>query len=408
MTDDSTPVTERWGDECRVSLRSTAELADALPYLMGFHPDDSIVLVALHGSRGRFGGRIRFGIPENPAEWPTVARHLAADLAATGTARGGTPDAALVYLCQDPSPGHTGRHVRERLRPLAEHLRAACDRLGMPAREALCISGGRYWSYCCPDDRCCPEDGGELPLPGTSAMAAAAVWAGIHVQGSLTDMERRLEPLGPPVAARQERALDKAALALVPRVCAAGERERLRKEVLVLAGRLLDRFRAAPPAGARSCLPGGRDGRPQEASPWAERVAGEDSRDDQLLSEEEAATLVIGLQDHVTRDQAAEWMEGDVAPAALRLWRAVARRCVGAYREHAAAPLALAGWVAWSLGDEAGGRVALGRALRTDPDYLFARLLHQACNAGLDPERLRQCLREERAQRIGLATDALP
>ena len=99
-------------------------------------------------------------------------------------------------------------------------------------------------------------------------------------------------------------------------------------------------------------------------------------------------------------------MEGDVASAALRLWRALARRCVGAYREYAAAPSALAGWVAWSLGDEVGCRVALGRALRTDPDYLFARLLHQACNGGLDPERLRRCVREERARREGQVAGA--
>ncbi|WP_375537915.1 DUF4192 family protein [Streptomyces sp. Amel2xB2] len=46
-----------------IALRGPAELADALPYLLGFYPDDSIVVVALHGPRGRFGGRIRLGIP---------------------------------------------------------------------------------------------------------------------------------------------------------------------------------------------------------------------------------------------------------------------------------------------------------------------------------------------------------
>jgi len=90
-------------------------------------------------------------------------------------------------------------------------------------------------------------------------------------------------------------------------------------------------------------------------------------------------------------------MEEPDAEAALRLWRALARRCVGSYGEHAAAPLTLAGWVAWSSGDEPSARVALGRALRVDPHYLFAKLLHQACNEGLDPELLRQCLRRDGA-----------
>ena len=64
--------------------------------------------------------------------------------------------------------------------------------------EALCISGGRFWSYCCPDERCCPAEGTPLALPGTSVMAAAATYAGIQVRGSLREMEARLTPLGAP------------------------------------------------------------------------------------------------------------------------------------------------------------------------------------------------------------------
>src|SRR5690606_11354283 len=102
-----------------------------------------------------------------------------------------------------------------------------------------------------------------------------------------------------------------------------------------------------------------------------------------------------GLQDRPTRDRAAAWMEGDEAAPALRLWRTLARRCVGPYGEYAAAPLTLAGWVAWSSGDELEAREALAMALGADPDYLFARLLHRACNEGLDPESIRRCLRGE-------------
>ena len=38
-------------------------------------------------------------------------------------------------------------------------------------------------------------------------------------------------------------------------------------------------------------------------------------------------------------------------------------------------------------------------ALGADPGDLFARLLHQACNEGLDPESIRRCLRAERGGR---------
>lgn len=70
----------RPADEQQVTLRSPAELADALPFLMGFHPSDSIVLVALHGDEGRFGGRLRLGIPRSPREWAPVSEQLAACL----------------------------------------------------------------------------------------------------------------------------------------------------------------------------------------------------------------------------------------------------------------------------------------------------------------------------------------
>ncbi|MEU5613080.1 DUF4192 domain-containing protein [Streptomyces sparsogenes] len=365
------------GDE-QITLRSPAELADALPYVLGFHPDDSIVMIALHGPRGRFGGRLRLGIPESSEEWPEVCDQLAECLVTGSERRAGRPDGTVLFLCQEPRDGESGQDVMERLRPLAQRLRTACGGLEVPVFEALCISDGRFWSYVCPDRRCCPPEGVPLTLPGTSVMAAAATYAGVHVRGSLREMEARLAPLAPPRAEEQERALDTAGCELVPRILGGTDCAAVREETLVLLGGMLARFRAAPPI--------------------ADQVAA-DLRDDGLIGDQEAAAVIIGLQDRLARDRAAQWMEGPDAEPALRLWRALSRRCVGSYTEHAAAPLTLAGWVAWSVGDEPAARVALGRALSADPHYLFARLLHQACNEGLDPELLRRCLRQDRADR---------
>ncbi|MFD7502790.1 DUF4192 domain-containing protein [Streptomyces sp. NPDC059850] len=360
----------------QVTLRSPAELADALPYVLGFHPDDSVVMIALHGPRGRFGGRLRLGIPGVREEWPEVCDQLAECLIGGSERRGDRPDGIVLFLCQEPAEGESGRDVMERLRPLAQRLRTACGGFEVPVFEALCISGGRFWSYVCPDRRCCPPEGVPLALPGTSVMAAAATFAGVRVRGSLREMEARLAPFSGARADGQERALDTAGGRLVPRILGGVDGPAVREETLGLARRMLERLRGAPPI----------------ADPGAADV-----RDDGLLDVEEAASVIIGLQDRVARDRAAQWMEGPDAEAALRLWRALARRCVGSYGEHAAAPLTLAGWVAWSSGDEPSARVALGRALRVDPHYLFAKLLHQACNEGLDPELLRQCLRRDGA-----------
>ncbi|MEV6110157.1 DUF4192 domain-containing protein [Streptomyces sp. NPDC051940] len=395
--------------DMQITLRTPAELADALPYLMGFHPTDSVVMVALKGERGTFGGRLRLGIPAARDEWTDVAHQLAECLVEGSLKRGAELTGIIVFLCQDPAGDESPGDVMERLRPLAQRLRVACGRFDVPVVEALCLSAGRYWSYLCPDSACCPGEGTALAEPGTSAMAAAATYAGIQVRGSLREMEARLTPRAELPADPQTQALDAAGAALVPRILggvpvvsgapvvgdsgadrsdaahhpadgggpvrrsAAAERRAVRREILTLAARVLSRLAADPP------------GRGADA-------AG-DAHDDALIADDEAASLIIGLQDRATRDRAAEWMEGRDAAPALRLWRALARRCVGPYREHATAPLTLAGWVAWSSGDDTAARVAFSKALHLDPAYTFASLLHQAVNEGLDPEPLRRSLR---------------
>ncbi|MFJ3494227.1 DUF4192 domain-containing protein [Streptomyces sp. NPDC086091] len=363
----------------RVTLRTPAELADALPYLLGYRPEDSIVLVALNdlGGRGRFGGRARLGIPAAPDDWPAVARQLAQGLVTGSERRGVRPAQMVAYLCQEPRDGETGRQVMQRLKPLAQLLRVACGDLDVPVIEALCIADGRFWSYCCSLPGCCPAEGAPMGLPGTSVLAAAATYAGIQVRGTLRELRSRLVPLEISTVPDQEAALDRAGAAMVPRIIRDGSRDAVAEETLTLATRLIRRFTDVPVVSAAHLA---------------------DRADDALLSSDEAASLILGLQDRETRDRAAAWMEGPDAPPALRLWRALARRCVGSYGEHAAAPLTLAGWVAWSSGDELEAREALAMALGADPDYLFARLLHQACNEGLDPESVRRCLRAGRGR----------
>ncbi|MFB7265385.1 DUF4192 domain-containing protein [Streptomyces nojiriensis] len=362
----------------QITLRSPAELADALPYMLGFHPTDSLVMVAVHGEGGRFGGRLRVGIPSSPAEWEDTARQVAECLIRGSERRGGKPDGIVVYLCQEPGGEESGRRVMTRLRPLAQGIRLACGALDVPVLEALCLSAGRFWSYVCPDERCCPAEGSRLAAVGTSVLAATATFAGLQVRGSLREIEGRMAPLRGAVAEEAEQALDRAAAALMPRILDGATREEVGAETIALARILMRRLTLAPPA---------------------EGGAHADDWDDALLGHDEAAALILGLQDREIRDIAAEWMEGEDAAPALRLWRALARRCVGAYGEHAAAPLTLAGWVSWSTGDEPTARIAFGLALRADAEYRFAQLLHHACNEGIDPEGLRQCLREERRRR---------
>ncbi|MEV0847116.1 DUF4192 family protein [Streptomyces sp. NPDC049954] len=483
-----------------VSARARTELVDALPHLLGYVPENSIVLLAVHGEQGRVGRYVRVGIPATEQDWPAAAEQIAASLldrfqdpsvppiaphaggdtrvkemraasrrahpagkarrdtkegatapvadvvsagcAATsgpsvpcketntgGRARSGSgrdsanskgphaadgvldptgrPDRVLVLLYQEPDPtvpaqrspspsrpsrgpagSSPGREPMEYLRPLAQALRVACGRLDVPVFEALCVSAGRHWSYLCPEGVCCPPEGEPLAPVGTSVLAAASVYAGRPAPRGIGAIERRLRPWETAAARDQEQALDAAVPALLPRlVGSADEKAEVRSLTLGLADLLIARFHAAPPA---------------------EGLLESDLRDDELLAHDEAAALVLGLQDRVTRDCAAAWMEGPSAPAALRLWRALARRCVGAYSEHAAAALTLAGWVAWSLGDVSEGRVAFHLALAVDPRYLFAALLDEACDQGVDVEAIRGYLRRAHSEvTVAMSADGL-
>jgi hypothetical protein len=371
-------------DDLKVVLHGPGDLAAAVPFLMGYHPTDSVVLLALHGEEGRLGGRVRLALPESPQEldqWPEAARRLAACLVEGSVRRAGRPASVVVFLCRDPRAGECSREVMERLRPLAQELRVAFGALDVPVVEALCVSGGRWWSYCRPG----PDegDGGAdvgVPLakPGASTIAAAAAYAGIPMPATLRELEDRFKPAGP-LGAELKAALDRACRQLVPRMLDRADSPSVAEETVALARAALDKFTAAPPIGdpVRS-----------------------DRRDDGLLDDAEAAEMILGLQDRAARDRVVEWAGPATAAPAIRLWRALARRCAGPYAEHAAALLALTGWVAWCSGDEAEARVALGLALELEPHHSFALLLLHAIGQGLDPDVVRRSVRGGRRRRI--------
>src|SRR4051812_46383086 len=73
-----------------LTVRRAPDLIALVPYLLGFHPVDSLVAVALHGERLRCAARQ--DLPP-PAAAQIVARELAALLAA----RGATSTILLAY-----------------------------------------------------------------------------------------------------------------------------------------------------------------------------------------------------------------------------------------------------------------------------------------------------------------------
>lgn len=374
--------------DMKVVLHGPEDLAAALPFLMGYHPSDSVVLLALHGEHGRFGGRVRLGLPEepqDPAEWPGLARQLAEGLVTGSVERGSRPSSIVAFLCRDPRVDERASEVMERLRPLAQQLRIACGALDVPVIEALCVSGGRWWSYCLPEPggaAQAPDEGVPIGGPGGTAIAATAAYHGIRMPVSLRELESRLRPVRPRDP-EHETALDLACARLVPRMLDRSAGAAVAQRTVELARGALNLFASVP---------------------LITDPVQSDRRDDALLDHADAAEMILGLQDHAARDQVVEWADPARADAAIRLWRALARRCAGAYAEHAAALLALTGWVAWCSGDEAEAGVALGTALDLEPHCTFARLLQHAVGQGLDPDVVRRSLQSTRRRRILEAT----
>ncbi|WP_026328502.1 DUF4192 domain-containing protein [Streptomyces sulphureus] len=367
------PTPDHIGSGGRTGPLTLPQLAEVLPYLLGFFPDDSVVLLRTAPGDGGIAGALRADLPPEEAEPRSFASAFAESVspeeADAEALTGRLPDAgsAVLLLCRDPGKDERPRAVRRRLSPLAEALRRACEARGVPVAEVGGVSAGRCWSFLCSRADCCPPDGNHVAPKGssTSPIAAAAVYEGFPVPERRSLLELRFAPLAAPAHEAQEAALHKAEAEVSTAAADRSASEKDRVESVGLGLRLLHRFVASPPRAL------------------ADEQA--DAHDDVLLAPHEAARLIVGLQNEGMRRCAADWVGGSITLGAGRLWRALARRCVGPYARLAVPLLALAGWTSWLSGDLTGSRIASSLALRRDPGYPFAILVHQVCNRGLDP-----------------------
>ncbi|WP_053651641.1 DUF4192 domain-containing protein [Streptomyces sp. XY431] len=351
-----------------LTMRGPADMAEALPYLLGFFPDDSIVAVGLQPPGLHQGGVIRLDIPESAAEWPAAAEETAALMVQLSERQEQRPVQVLLYLCQDPAVRGPGREhgppVAERLRPLAERLRQSFESRGVRVKESLCVSAGRWWSYLCTREGCCDPGGHPIRRePGPGPVAVAATVAGLAPRGSRKEIMAGLAPIGPPGAESVRAALARAGAG--PGAAPGGRRPVDRRE----GARLIDTAVAEFMAGAVS------------------------------LDDDRAARLLLALQDRVLRDRAAEYARPAELASTRRLWTFLATRCVAPHERLAAPPLTLLAWVSWVAGDAATARVVLGHTLRRAPGYLLAQLLYESMNGGFAPEVLLASIEEERWRR---------
>ena len=152
----------------RLTITGPAALVEAVPYLLGFTPTDSLVIVGLVATTVTVTARVDLdGL--TPEQITKLAHTLRNNADAT----------AMIALTYGPAADSE---------PVAAAARAA----GLQLAEHLRVDQGRYWSLTCPTEGCCPPEG--RPIPQAGAVAAEFVLNGHAPMASRDDLATVLQP----------------------------------------------------------------------------------------------------------------------------------------------------------------------------------------------------------------------
>lgn len=325
MTSDAMPV---------LRLSSPDEWLQAMPYLFGFSPRESLVVLCLGGANGkRLKFHLRVDLP-TPDTQSALVDHVAGVLGRQRFER-----ALFAFYRDDAGPPDDSD------RELWALLKA---RVRMPGGvvDAILVRGNRWWSLICANPRCCPPEGTPVPTADDSArVPAEMVLRGCQVQESRDHVVAELSPLPGP------------GRVLLAQRCWAAEDRTFDDDV-------------DPPGWS-----------PEWVEAAVRRWAGllDGPVPDGPLDADLVASLIVPLEHLTLRDRVA-------GVCLLRRARArpVLRELVRRLPEEwVAAPATILGLLEWAEGDGLRAGIALDRALEADPTYRFANLLATGLQHGI-------------------------
>ncbi|OBA50619.1 hypothetical protein A5789_28675 [Nocardia sp. 852002-51101_SCH5132738] len=353
-----------------LTMNEPAEFIAAVPALLGFRPQRSLVACLLLRSQ-KYPGAVYLG---------AVARHdldvagcgvwvrLAGQLAALC---GQEQAVGVVTLIVDdrataPRAGRAGRRAA-RHRDLVRVLDGALRSQDVLLAEAWAVGeitpGADWWSVLDPDSAGTQAD------PAASPVALAQVLDGRPIRGSRTEL-----------------------------TAAVAEDMPLRVEIDAVIGSAAEaarlRFRRALRAGeprsySRAAL---------DMVLW--QISTVESGDE--LDPRELADLAVAVRDTAVRDSLFAVALGAHAAAAEALWSRACRGLTGPDRAELAT---LFGYSAYTRGDGPLAGVAFEAALQADPAHRIARLLDAALRTGMRPGDVRKLAVSGRDIAAGLGVD---
>jgi hypothetical protein len=314
---------------------SPGALIAALPAVLGFVPENSLVLVSLED--GCIGAVMRADLSEDLGDGiGSLAQIVATSGAESVVAVIVDADGALCPMCADDHQRLCDTLTEElRIRGVGLYAAHVVDR----------VESGGTWRCV---DGC--GAGGEVDDPTASPLAAAAVLDGRRLYGTRADLRAVVAVADP----------DRATAMVEPiRAC----------------GRAREAVWQTDP-----------DGRARRDVEHAIAVA-------QLVSDgiepegAEIAEVACSLTDIAVRDTLYALAVGSVAAAAEALWAMLARRLPDPWRVEA---LVLLAFSAYARGDGPLAGIALEAALRSDPGHRMAGMLDVALQSGMRPEQIRE------------------
>lgn len=320
------------------TLTSPHDLLAAVPFLIGYHPSDSLVLVSLKGEA--IGMAMRVDYPaENQPNFSEACDALVAHL----SRERGEGALLIAYVPTERSDGEL----------VLNELSLALTRADISLQESLLIWQGRWRSTLCSDALCCPVLGRALPEIYTSRIAAEQVAKGHPMP--YCDIQELSDSISSLPLATEAGFIAQVQGARILEDC--DELQLCQRTGAVDLIDLISRF-----------------------------IAG--SMGEDLIKDQEIYAKVIGaISDIQVRDFALGSHNEATLDIFWTTWRHLTRIAPGGFIAPVASLLAA---LSYEKGDGALAHRALDRALEDDPSYSLAQLLRRVFTAGWPPESFAQ------------------